>query len=284
MSEDTADESSWAEELMDAADAAYDSAAVSAGDAYDSVVESAEKAYDSATETVDQAYDWGAEQAGAAAEWVDENAPSVWEEGADPVPEGAAENSSVLPWVQEYAFWSGMSPGYLNYEGGNVNIDSGWSRDAVASGAFAALAGLIATVAIEFIGLEALIGEFLAGATAPTVAAWRGYEGFGVQRRISCEAVEVHEWYGRYRYNVLSGEILAVDFWGIGPTIRVPTIGWAEERLVDADGNVLFTTAPVMLNERVFVVPHGAAGFDLENQQNLPEWSFGEDQIWDVES
>ncbi len=248
--------------------------------ATDAVVET----YDAAVEVVEQTWDTAVEAVDAAYDWAVETASPVWEEAIAPAADPSdAADVSVLPWIAEYCFEAGGTTTYLNYEGGKVDIDTGWARDAIATGASSALAGLLTAALIEFASLEALVGAFLANAAAPVAAAWRGYEGFAVQQRISCQAVEVHEWYGRYRYNLLTGEILAVDFHGIGPTLTVPTIGWREERLTDAEGNVVYTPPPVKLSERVFIIPRGAAGFDFDSHQNMPEWTFGDDQIWETD-
>ena len=228
--------------------------------------------------------DGAAETSDAGAGWASGEASpegAKWTSGGTATPESdetenAQDEAAAAfrpPWIEEHKFAPGMSPAYLNYEGGRQDMDTGWTRDPVATGAMSAVAGLAGSVAALYIPVSALVRFFIGSLGSAASAYWRSYKGYQVQRRVSGALVSVHEWYGRYRRNIFDGTIEAVDFAGRGPTMQRFTTIYLEHRLTDAEGNVLY------------VHPPGATlhGFDLENSSNLPEYSFGDVAVWDTD-
>lgn len=117
-----------------------------------------------------------------------------------------------------------------------VDYNTDWKRDAVSTGLLSAVAGLATTVIGRRLGLTEL-AAMLFGATS---AFARGYVGLTVKERIRGKIVDVYNWYGRYKYNLWSKEILAVDYQGHGPIWESLVIPWQyEQAIFDADGNII---------------------------------------------
>jgi hypothetical protein len=218
-------------------------------------------------------------------------AGSQWTAGpdADAAADSGTDSEAFLglkrPWVDEEEFSPGGRPQYLNYEGGTASLETGWQKDVMSTAALAAAGGVVTSWVLgAFIPEAVLVEEFLSKVVAPmgsaAVAMWRSYKGFAVQRRVSGEFVPMHEWYGKYRYNLITREIEAVRFRGRGPTQLFFTTGLQlEQRLTDAQGNELYRAAPISATRVRSVIgkdPIYVGGVDLANQRNLPEWDFGD--------
>lgn len=240
-----------------------------------------------------QVDEWQATSSDVGSEWSagPGAAGSQWTAGpdADAAADSGTDSEAFLglkrPWVDEEEFSPGGPPQYLNYEGGTDSLETGWQKDVMSTAALAAAGGVVTSwVLAAFIPEAVLVEEFLSKVVAPmgsaAVAMWRSYKGFAVQRRVSGEFVPMHEWYGKYRYNLITREIEAVRFRGRGPTQLFFTTGLQlEQRLTDAQGNELYRAAPISATRVRSVIgkdPIYVGGVDLANQRNLPEWDFGD--------
>ncbi|HLV37352.1 MAG TPA: hypothetical protein VKY59_19695 [Spirillospora sp.] len=169
------------------------------------------------------------------------------------------------PWIQEQSFEEGGTLAYANLElDTRESVDSGWQRDAVGTGLLAAVAGLAGTVITKRLGLSQLLSMIAGGASAFA----RGYKGYHVQERVWGETIQYHNWYGRYRFNVLTGNLTAVRFSGRGPSRRTIIAPYFyQQRVADADGNVVYTHT-----RHELTIP----GIRVEGHTPLPEEDWGE--------
>lgn len=168
------------------------------------------------------------------------------------------------PWLREFTFSPSSIIQYANIEAGSQEaFDTGWERDAVGTGLLSAVAGLATTVLARRIGLKDMLALIAGGASA----FGRGYYGYHVQERVWGNITNMHNWYGRYQINILSGNVTAVDFHGVGPTVRTMVAPYHyQQRVADAEGNIIYTHWRHDLN-----IP----GVNISNHTSLPERSFG---------
>src|SRR5262249_1086490 len=93
----------------------------------------------------------------------------------------------------------------------------------------------------------------------------RGYVGLTVQEQVTGSIIQAHNWYGKYRVNVIKNEIIAVDFKGRGPNYAsVIAPYYLQQRIVNADGKILYTHPKIAIT---------TAG--VSKGQLFPEASFG---------
>ncbi|MDY6943847.1 MAG: DUF4157 domain-containing protein [Pseudomonadota bacterium] len=137
------------------------------------------------------------------------------------------------PWLQDFEYGSGSSFVPINVELGSArDVDSGWTRDATSSALLAGVTALSGAI------ISKRLGAWFLGAG---LAAYSAYEGVHVEERVWGKLIDFHEWYGRYRVNVVTGNTVAVDFHGVGPTQTTLMIPYYfQERVADADGNSLY--------------------------------------------
>jgi len=169
------------------------------------------------------------------------------------------------PWLQDASFSPGGLFGYKNVEPGTTRqFNSEWRRNAVDTALLSAVAGLAVSVVARRLGLPQLIAY--AGSAA--WAFYRSYRSWQVQEHIYGQLVQVHNWYGRYRSNVLTENIRAVDFRGRGPselTIVIPY--YLQQRIIEGEGGRVIYTHPAI----AMTIP----GVDINHAVSLPESSFG---------
>jgi hypothetical protein len=200
----------------------------------------------------------------AAGELV-EGAERAIETGAGAPQTPDAANAWVPPWIQEYEFQPGSGLTYYNYEGGMKSVASDWQRDVDATALLAVTAGLAASVVLKQVSISVMLDWYYATLTGAALAYWRSYKGYAIQSQVTADVVPVHEWYGKYRINGITGTVDAVRFDGRGPTVHIATRITLFQRLVDARGNVLFL-APE------YEHPISRRPDDVDP---LPEFSFG---------
>lgn len=168
------------------------------------------------------------------------------------------------PWLRDYEFLKGGSFGYANVDTATrKGVDSGWTRDALGTGVLSAVVAIAAAVIAKRLKLPTLLALIFGGAAAGA----RGYKGYTMQERIWGETIEIYNWYGKYRVNVITGNLKAVRFDGISARKTRIVAPWHyQQRIVDAKGNVIYTHWQHNLTY---------TGVDLSSQENLPEKSFG---------
>jgi hypothetical protein len=168
------------------------------------------------------------------------------------------------PWLQDYTFTPTSTIGYINVKADSVEpFDTGWQRDAVGTGLLSALGGVATAVIAKRVGLKDMLALLAGGASAYA----RGYMGYHAQERVWGSTVQVNNWYGRYRVNVFTGTIRAVDFHGTGTPVRTLVAPYYfQQRVADADGNAVYTHWRHDMR-----IP----GVDVSRATSLPERSFG---------
>ncbi|MGH2534461.1 MAG: hypothetical protein ACRDJW_19510 [Thermomicrobiales bacterium] len=248
--------------------APFDWVKETAGDVADWAVETAGGTADWAAETGEAVVDAAPAEVGQAIDWVKEHIPGVgvWASGFL-VPEAEDDEDPggfIPPWQQTYSFAPGSIPGYLNSEGDERTADTDWVRDAVGTGVLSADSGLAGAVVVRLIPMSAMVAYWVSTLSGAASAYWRSYKEYQVQERIITDVVTVHEWYGRYRFDPLTWKIAAVDFQGVGQSRPTYTALRYQQRLTDAEGNVLYTHP----------AGHIPIGLGLDHE-NLPEHSFG---------
>jgi hypothetical protein len=269
-------EEGWWDQATEGAAQAWDTVTETAGQAVDTVTETAGQAVEAVTDTAEQAWNTVTDTAEQAWDTVTDAAEQAWSSVEEAATDAAAQ-------VVRYNWWQNLVE-VTSYEGGQavlVNIentqpeqfDSGWSKDPEATGALSAVAGLAVSVPAMYIPTQALIARYLALLAGPAWAFWRGYEGYQIQRQVSLQVIRMHEWYGRY-IHTLEGEVLAVDFAGVGPSTAYAVAGELQERLTDAEGNVLLDNEPQILD----LIPMHV---DYSNHTNMPEHSFGDQSLFE---
>lgn len=138
-----------------------------------------------------------------------------------------------------------------------------WERDDVNT----ALFKVFSTVVIYRVGKIFKKVEALAITLGMTNAALQGYTGLHVRYRIKGETINLHNWYGKYKYNLFNAELLAVDYKGKSEAhLALIAPFQVEYGLFDADGTCLGTTSDT------FDFP----GINIDDYTVLPERSFGE--------
>lgn len=137
-----------------------------------------------------------------------------------------------------------------------------WERDNVNT----ALFKVFSTVVIYRIGKIFKSVEWLAIALGMSNAAIQGYTGLHVRYRIKGETINIHNWYGKYKYNVWNSKLLAVDYKGRSKAhLALIAPFKVEYGLFDANGTCLGTMADT------FDFP----GINIDDYHLLPEKSFG---------
>jgi hypothetical protein len=148
---------------------------------------------------------------------------------------------------------------YVNIDKTTLREDVGpWVRNALDAAIFAVGVGVATEVALKRLKLT---GELLQG-LGLGVGFGVAYKGLDLRERLRSRTVEVYEWYGRYRYHYGSGKLLAVEYWGKGPTKR-STVSpvYYEQAIVDADNKVLYVNTDkleyfgISLDNKAFTLP-----------------------------
>lgn len=173
----------------------------------------------------------------------------------------AAPVSWLTPWLVDTV----SNPGcpyvvLVGDEDSRCAYDSGWQRDDLSSGMLGATQGLVSWMLTRRLGLDAL------GALIPAVVGFgSGLTGLHIEERAWGDTIEVHEWYGRYRTNLMSGDMIACEFKGTSETTQRALGTWRhQQRICDGQGRVLGTHT---LHETVLDSP--------QVQSAPPETSFG---------
>lgn len=167
------------------------------------------------------------------------------------------------PWIRDVTIAPGSLMKTYKVEPGSMKrVDSGWQRNALDNAALAVFVS-IATEVITKRLPKAKLFEYL----SPAIAGYMAYENIEAQERVWGMVVDIHDWYGRYRYNLLTGEILAVRFDGNGPsqtTFIIPY--YYQQRIADKRGNALYEHT---------LFEFSISGIKLPGSR-LPEKNFGE--------
>jgi hypothetical protein len=138
-----------------------------------------------------------------------------------------------------------------------------WERDNVNT----ALFKVFSTVVIYRVGKIFKTVEWLGIALGMTNASIQGYTGLHVRYRIKGETIVVHNWYGRCKYNFVTGNILAIDFQGTGKdNVALIAPFTMEYGLFDHKGTFLGS----MEEEWDEMI-----GLNIDSYTVLPEKSFG---------
>jgi|GEM_PF-6169821 len=187
------------------------------------------------------------------------------EKQIDPVKIGNSDKAVhwYLPFGERIAQW-----GYdADVAHTNVDIETQknytgpWTRNALDNGLFSAVQGLVTELVLKRLGLEGMKSK----AAGAGVAIATGAAGLEIKERIRCKTIESYSWYGRYRYNPSDGKVLAVDFWGKGPSFLnmvKPVI--LEQCIMNAKGEVLYTYSFEL-----------KVGVNIDNADYIPTHSFG---------
>ncbi|RPI19303.1 MAG: DUF4157 domain-containing protein [Ignavibacteriae bacterium] len=154
---------------------------------------------------------------------------------------------------------------YANVDLSSVkNFNTDWKRDAIGTGLVSALAGVATTVLGKRLGLSQL-ASLIFGASSGFA---RGYVGITMKERIRGKTVNVHNWYGKYKYNALHNELLAVSFQGKGPNVLTIVAPWYyDQAFFDANNN--------LIANYIYTNEMDIPGVNLDNITILPEISFG---------
>jgi len=141
------------------------------------------------------------------------------------------------PFIRIASYDSGCMIQYANVNRSTITpIDSDWQRNALNTGLFSAFAGVATTVIGRRLGLSQLAALVFGGA----VGGIRGYVGMTAKERIRGYTVVMNNWYGRYKYNVITNEILAVDYQGKSNDVLSMVSPWyLEEAIFDAENNII---------------------------------------------
>ncbi len=137
-----------------------------------------------------------------------------------------------------------------------------WKRDDINTSLFK----VFSTLVIYRVGKIFKSVEALALALGITNAAVQGYTGLHVRYRIVGETIKIHNWYGRYKYNVWTAKILAVDYQGKSEG-KVALIApfTMQYGLFDSKGTCLGQVG------EEWKIP----GLNIDNYDVLPEHSYG---------
>lgn len=145
------------------------------------------------------------------------------------------------PWIRDVTITpDSLMKTYKVEPGSRKRVDSGWQRNALDNVALAVFISLATDVIAKVMAKRlpiAKLFEYL----SPAVSGYMAYENIEAQERVWGEVVNIHDWYGRYRYNLLTGEILAVRFDGNGPsqtTFIIPY--YFQQRIADKRGRTLY--------------------------------------------
>ncbi|CAD7797910.1 hypothetical protein CHRY9390_00248 [Chryseobacterium aquaeductus] len=141
------------------------------------------------------------------------------------------------PFIRIASYDPGCMIQYANVNRSTITpINSDWQRNALNTGLFSAFAGVATTVIGRRLGLSQLAALVFGGA----VGGIRGYVGMTAKERIRGFTVVMNNWYGRYKYNVITNEILAVDYQGKSNDVLSMVSPWyLEEAIFDAENNII---------------------------------------------
>ena len=144
-----------------------------------------------------------------------------------------------------------------------TNLSTDWQRNALNTGLFSAFAGMATTVIGRRLGLSQMMALAFGGA----VGGARGYLGMTAKERIRGKTVVMNNWYGRYKYNAYTKELLAVEYVGKGNDVLNLVSPWYfEEALFDAENNIVGN----YIHKNIMHMPGVPLTGDI-----LPEKSFG---------
>ena len=165
------------------------------------------------------------------------------------------------PWLWDVEFTPSSEVQKITIEKGSVeSLDTGWKRDALGTATLTGAASIATAVIAKRISPNQLFALIAGGASA----AARGYMGYHGQERAWGKILKYHKWWGRYRVNLLTGKLIGVKFYGIGPTELGVYKIYYQQRVVDADRNPIYTHWK-----------HELMGFDPTSAESLPEHDFG---------
>jgi Zn-dependent peptidase ImmA (M78 family) len=173
------------------------------------------------------------------------------------------------PWIRDATFSKGQNIGYVNYvKGSKKPFDTGWARDATTTALLNATTSIATAILLRRLSIGALANfkDWITLLGGASVAAANGYMGYHAEEKVWGYTLQTHNWYGRYRYNAITGNIKAVDFWGTGNEIT--TLGsplYYKQRVADAAGNSIYEHWDIDVG----------MGPDISKMQSLPESSYG---------
>jgi hypothetical protein len=139
---------------------------------------------------------------------------------------------------------------------------SDWARDDVNTALFKVFSWAV----VYRVGKVFKKVQWVAAALGISNAVVQGYTGAHIRYRIQGETINFHNWYGKYKYNAITGSMLAVDFQGKGPAKTALIAPFQMQYgLFEADG-----TCHGVISEK-WNIP----GINISDYTVLPEKSFG---------